>query len=322
MEDDRYETAGRLLELVDEARAGKRLTVARIERRFGVRTAAARRYLRFVEAHVPLEVETLGGRKTSKRPAATERAFVHTVALELGVGMLGWMRATPFYRHVRDIVRQIRGGVAPEEQDRLDRFIRAFAHRARGDVRYDHRRDAIDGLLRAIRERRICRMRYERADRLTSDYLVEPWLLVLYQDRLYLVARKLPDGERRTFDLDGVQSLAPTGDEFVPPSRDECDPDVIFGGSFGIYTGVGEPVLVHVRARGAAAGVFRRRKLHASQETAEGRDGTVDVRLRVAVCPELRSFLLGLLPEIEIVAPGALADDMRAAARAFLEPPR
>ena len=79
---------------------------------------------------------------------------------------------------------------------------------------------------------------------------------------------------------------------------------------------------IHLRARGAAAGVFRRRKLHASQETRALRDGALDVRLRVAACPELRSFLLGLLPEIEVLAPAVLASDLREAARAFVEAPR
>lgn len=321
----KYPTAAHLFDLVDALRAGQRLTVASVMNRFEVDRATADRYLKFLLARYEWVEKKWSGSRLVWRSVGgrrTEQALFDAVALGFGARSLACLRGTRYHRDLLRLLDQTRQNLPEDSHEVVDRFSRCFHYRTEGAADYTSMAADIDQLLEAIRDRRRCSITYERvSDGTVGEYQIEPWFLVYYRDRLYLLARKIPDGVRRTFDLEGLQSLTvdEEGAPFAPPLEHDADPSFVFEHSFGIWTDLGTPTDVEILVRGPAARTLLRRRLHPSQaHDPEREDGWVPVRFRVAVCPELRSYLLSLLPDVRVLQPDSLREELAVAAQAAL----
>ncbi len=305
-----HRSASNILALLSTLEQGGRLSVNRIVKDCDVSRGTAQRYLSLLKDHRPLK-ETLQGAEKFWSLAAggpKTKSFDQTVALELSLSSAPWLRGTPYHRVVSDHVAVCRGTIPPEDQDRLETFIRSFHLRTRGDATYSHKSVVLGLLLDAIRDRHPCEISYVKADG-QHDYRVRPLLLVLYQEQLYLLAENIADGRRRTFALGAVSSVKPdTETVFAIPDRRFTDPSEVFRHAFGIYTDMGEPEDVVVEVTGPAAAAIHRRRWHPSQEVSARPDGWHRVKWHVARCPELESFLLSLLPDVRVVSPVALRE--------------
>ena len=315
-ERDPYPRAHQLLDLVDAVNSGRRLSINGIMKDCKVDRAAASRYLKFVQKRCELEHETRGGEKfwskSVGKPGSAE--FDDVVALELGLESARWLRGTPYFDLFAKQVDRLRQATDPKLADHLYRFVQSFHHRTQGDGTYSTKYQQIRELLRAIRDRRVCCIRYQPHSGAEQDYTIHPILLVLYKDRLYLFARKAETMERRSFVLESIASVRFQEDSppFPPPTPRELDPGHVFEHSFGIYTDLAPPERVVVEVGGSGAMALRRQKLHATQELTEITGGWVRVTWHIAVCPELQSYLLALLPNVRVVAPDSLREGLRA----------
>jgi predicted DNA-binding transcriptional regulator YafY len=252
--------------------------------------------------------------------SAATKSFDEVAGLELSLRSAPWLHASPYRNLLFARVAAERDRVPQDQQDRLQTFVRSFCHRAQGDATYATKIQELACLLRGIRERRPCSFKYERDDGKPREYRVEPLLMVLYKDRLYLLARKKPDAERRTFVLDAITSarVDDDGSQFSIADARYTDPVDVFRDSFGIFTDVSAPVDVEIEVRGSAATMLRRRKMHATQETSPRTNGWWSVRWHVASCPELRSFIASLFPNVRVVKPAVLAEEVSQLARDHL----
>ena len=177
-------------------------------------------------------------------------------------------------------------------------------------------------MLSSIRGHHPCTMAYCRLDGDVRHYRVEPIALVLHQDRVFVMARKLPAREPRLFDLDGISDIeCLTGETFVPPAvRD--DPTNLLRDSFGVYVDEAGPCTVRLSARGPALAALRRRRFHPTQVLGPQQpDGIAEVAFRVSPSPPLAQFVLGWMPHLRVLEPESLRDELQRAARAFLEDP-
>lgn len=320
---DSYSTAQNLFDLVERLDRGGRASVNSIARDFGVSPGTAKRYLTFVKARRDLREIMQGQEKFWKLAAGAPktRPVDLTTALELATRSAQWLSATPYQRLLEDELEAQRSSVDPAVQDRLQTFVRSFAHRTQGDASYATKRSLLDKLLRAIAEHRPCQVTYQRHDGQVMSYRVEPLLLTLYKDHLYVLGRKAPEQNRRTFIVDSIRDV--NIDTECPPfsigDRRFTDLSAVFGASFGIFTDCGPAVDVELHVRGAAAMTFRRRRLHPTQDIDELGDGWLRVRVHVAICPELRAFVQSLLPDVRVQSPPELQRDVVAAARAIVD---
>lgn len=315
----------RIVELLDHIDRGGRVSVPWIVRQFGVSEGTAKRTLATLKTRrptlVPCDATCESGAEKFWRLAERSVASKgpdQVVALELAYRTSTWLSGTPLLQVLSTIIEEARSETADHDQDRLNTFVSSFHHRTRGDASYAGKRNELDRLMYCIRERRPCEFEYERHDG-TRTYRVHPLLLVLYRTQLYLVARKLPDKARRTFAIAAIRTLSfdPTEPSFPRPGPNDLDPSSIFRDSFGIFTDVGEPEDVELLVRGPAIELFSRCPVHPTQSI-EATDGGVRVRLRVAVCPELRSFVRSLVPHVRVLAPAALRDHLDAAVRQYV----
>lgn len=320
---DPYGTARNLFDLIERLDRGGRASVNSIVKDYDVSPGTAKRYLAFVKKRRGLR-EILQGQEKFWMLAAGApkmRPFDFAAALELATRSAQWLTATPYHRLLEEELQAQRSCVDPGAQDRLQTFVTSFAHRTQGDASYANKQSLLEKLLRAIREHRPCEITYQRHDGEVMGYRVEPLLLTLYKDHLYVLGRKAPEQNRRTFILDSIREVKIDADSppFSIGDRRFTDLSKVFGSSFGIFTDCGPAVDVDLHVRGAAAMTFRRRRLHPTQEIEDLGDGWLRVRLHVAVCPELRAFVQSLLPDVRVQAPPDLRRDVVAAARAIVD---
>ena len=277
--------------------------------------AAAARYLDLLSEHLGLVERRRGGRKLMEPVAPEEAAFVRATALSIGLRATPWLRGTIFHEQLMAMLKEQRALLGESTQDQLYRLDHAVYFKG-ADIAQQRSR-TIEQALLAIRDRRMCRLQYRRLDGSTNEYVVEPWCIAHVDGRLFVIARKVPDGRARTFEASDIRSLELQDARFTLPERDESDPAEILRDTIGTYdSNLGPREEVVLQACGAAATLLTRRQLHTSQHVTQGPDEWTTVRLSVVVCPELVAFVLGLLPNIVVHSPPGLRDRVRAAAQA------
>lgn len=319
-----YASARNLFDLAAHLDRAGRISVNWITKKYKVGDGAAKRYIRFLKVR-----RTLRGVKQGKETfwvlaagGAKTKDFDEVAALELALRSAPWLEGTPFYGLLADQVAACRQAVPAEQQDRLQTFIRSFSHRTQGDATYGNKREQLEALLRAIRQRRPCDIEYQRDGGEEDSYRVEPLLLVLYKDGLYLLARNEKQ-KRRTFAMESIASVRIDDDAppFAIADSRFTEPEHVFRHSFGVFTDCGDPVDVELEVRRSAAMRLRRRKLHPTQQLEPLAGDWWRVHWTVARCPELTSFILSLLPDVRVRGPEGLREDVLAAARTFVNDP-
>lgn len=310
MASNEYPDAERLCELIRELGQGEVLDWRRVKERFDVSDSCAYSYMKFLRDFLGRElVKVREGRhvryRLADRDAPTEADITRAASVRFGEIALDVFRGTRYHREANKVAGAERGRVVFEAVDDLDRLTRGLYRRTVGSGDYRHKAAELEVWLDGIRLRRRIAMRYQRVDRAIREYVVDPLVLVLYQDGLHLLSRHAEHGEHRTFNLDGVlhAELLPT--RFLPPEN--LDPQAIYAGSFGIWSDLpAEPVCLHLR--GVARVRAEQRRFHASQEDGEElAGGWRAFRYTVATCPEFCAFVVDLSPNVRIVSPATFA---------------
>ena len=139
-----------------------------------------------------------------------------------------------------------------------------------------------------------------------KDYLVHPYRLVFAQGGLYLLAYVPEYKDVRTFAVDRIASVSLDKQTFTPKERVGTE---VFANSLGVNTG--EPARVEIEFEPRVAPFVRARVWHASQQVKEEGDGRVRLSLNVCHDWALRNWILGWGPYARVVAPAALAEDIR-----------
>jgi predicted DNA-binding transcriptional regulator YafY len=228
---------------------------------------------------------------------------------------MGWLRDTPYHAHLVELIREMRTSVAIEDHDELERFVRSFHFKRREAARDRKHSDTTNQLVTAIRERRVCRATYQKLSGEVGEYVFEPWSLMLIGDASFVLARERSRASARTFELSSIASLAMLDEIFMPPSRAESDAATLLGNSIGSYAAnYDDQQDVTLRVKGQAEVLLRRRPLHSSQTVEPRPDGWATIRLRVVVCPEMVSAVLSLLPDVRVVGPASLREEVGNAA--------
>lgn len=328
MTESRYQLATQLLELLRDAEAGRPLRLKEIEKRFDVQSHCAREYLDWVRDKVALVEERDGRIKVWRRapeadpsPVAVPRA----AALAFAAAALRELEGTEHLAELESMADQARLAVSEGARIRLERVTRTFQVRNAARSRLPDRANVVRELIQAIERRFTASFRYLKRNGDLRSYVVEPWGMVLYHGRLFLVAgRREPavkaGTRRRMFDIDGIQSIAvDEHDRFPEPPGRQIDYHDAFRHSLGIFFDWPDPPAdVHLRVRGPFAVDLQHRSVHDSQQISVAEDGWFDVRLRVYLCPDLVAFVLSMMPHVRVIEPAALRENVESAALAYL----
>jgi len=316
---------------------------------FDVQYPQARADLKLLEELYNLETERDGRTKVWKW-SGLDADYVDVAtaaALELGAISLDLFRDTPYGSAIERVSRYCRERVPPAHRGRIDRLSEALHLRRNWDPvdserLLEHLEVALNALY--VAEPHWLFASYRRADGAVGTYLLLPRYLIWYQGRLWLLA--LHWREPKLFDLAGFENLEryrPSEHGADPIRREldaraadrhpaelegealrefldahDCDPGTFFENSFGIFAGGTPAEKVVLEVRGPWARYLERYRVHPSQEV-ESTEDRLRVHLQVAICPEFESFVLGMVPDVEIHAPESLRENLEARAREWLE---
>jgi predicted DNA-binding transcriptional regulator YafY len=146
---------------------------------------------------------------------------------------------------------------------------------------------------------------------------VQPLHLLCWQYAWYLFAWDYERQDIRTFALGRMTSVKDTGQEFKAAVRFDLREELKY--SFGI-TRAKKPERVHLRFVPTVIPLIVERLWHPSQQlTLNEKDGTLDLTMEVAICPELIRWVAGWRQDVQILSPTALNDTVVQGAADFLK---
>jgi len=229
-------------------------------------------------------------------------------ALYLSRNMLEAVAGTPFQRDLTLAFTRLEKMLSPRMRQFLDRLPEVLGAkpgpRSRGASSSP---ELVAKLLEATLHHRVAHMKYNSiSSGRMKEYTIHPYRLAFAQGGLYLLAFVPEYSDVRTFAVDRMASVSLDKQTFTPT---RAIPDDVFANSLGVNTG--PPSHVEIAFDKRAAPYVRTRVWHPSQSLRDASDGGVVLSLEVCNDLALRSWILGWGPSARVLAPAALAADIR-----------
>jgi len=291
------------------------LTVAEIAERVGMHVRTIYRDLRAMQDELPVRVWQEG-----RRWGAERTSFLPPLKLTLGEAVVLFLSARLMQRHVdrrsADALSAF-NKLASILPDPIARHVHATVA-SMNHLPVHAPRDRVEDLLAtAWAEGRKVRIWYPSSrdgeppsleERLVSPYFLEPNLA---GHTLYLIGHDTFRDRVRTFTLERIQRAELTGELFqVPASFHVAE---FLRHAWGISDE--DLVDVHLRFHNRlAVERVQESRWHASQQTRENVDGTLDVLYRVGGLQEITPWILGWGASVEVLAPPELRQRVAQAA--------
>ena len=306
----RLSSIQRTAKLIALLLSGRDLTRSEATSLLGVRVAAVDRQLEAIGRHVPLVRERRKGQvhvriDRSKITGGAERVPIATmIAACVGASLAKLFEGTTYEKGMHDLVQYVsREAVHPERfQDSRRQFV--FLVRG-GEKALPEKEDVLEEVVDALQRRRGLQMRYRDFFGARKSVRIEPLSLAVYDHQLYVIGRPR-GGPAHAYRFSRIEAAEAVGGTFPYPDKDSYDPERVFADSFGIIVDDKYPIeQIEMSLAPRWASFVRSHRWHRSQESFV-RSGRVHVRLRVRVCPELVSWILGFGPDARVIGPPRL----------------
>ncbi len=306
----RLSSSQRTAKLVAVLLSGRDLTRSDATAVLGVRVAAVDRQLEAIGRHVPLVRERRKGQvhvriDRSKITGGAERVPIATmIAACVGASLAKLFEGTTYEKGMHDLVQYVsREAVHPERfQDSRRQFV--FLVRG-GEKALPEKEDVLEEVVDALQRRRGLQIRYRDFVGARKSVRIEPLSLAVYDHQLYVIGRPR-GGPTHAYRFSRIETAETVGGTFPYPDKDSYDPERVFADSFGIIVDDKYPIeQIEMSLAPRWVSFVRSHRWHRSQESFV-RSGRVHLRLRVRLCPELVSWILGFGPEARVIGPPRL----------------
>jgi predicted DNA-binding transcriptional regulator YafY len=305
--------------------AGRHTTGQELAEEHGVTERTIRRDVEALqEAGFPLYDERVDGRKVWRLVSGYREKVGQTfslaelAALYFGRNLMSYLGGAPFAQDLESAFEKIRQALPARSLPYLSRIQDLFAARPDPWKDYSKKQDVIASLIDATLHQRQVRIEYYSFhSQRRKSYTLDPYRVVYHHGGLYLYARAQEYGEVRTFAVERIERIEVLESGFEVPA--DFSVSEYARGAFGIAGGKAEAVELSFDAE--VAGYIRERVWHESQSLADVAGGGVALRMSVAPGGELRSWIKGFLPHVQVLRPDslrkAIALDLEQARKAF-----
>src|ERR1019366_8967814 len=217
-----YHRLQRILELIREGtRAGSLPNCGHFTRELAVSRRTLMRDLDFLRddhnAPIAYDDSRKGFELTNPmfKLAPVELTRREVFSFSIARKLLERFEGTPLELDMRSVLAKIahslRGTVSLDVESLTDQFTVLAEDQARVELGVWQRAG------RAINQKERLRLRYQRFDGATRDYLLEPYHLVAYHGNWYLLALNTAAGRIETFALSRCRSIEGSGQHFTRP---------------------------------------------------------------------------------------------------------
>ncbi|MBM4390696.1 MAG: WYL domain-containing transcriptional regulator [Deltaproteobacteria bacterium] len=324
MEDRELSKAQALVRLVQLLQRRGGIGAHELMNRFELDARTLRRYLADI-ADMGIPVAEEGHR--DERVVSIDRAYARTgvqltlaeaLSLHFGRSLFTFLDGTTFAADMDDAIERLAPAIGRFPSDAGENLDRKFM--AVPEHRKDYARDGelLDEVVSALLYSNPADAEYRALRGLPKLYRLEPYTLATYRQGLYVFARDVAEDRVKSFAVERfVRFSRLRRERFEYPA--DWDPRAYIADAFGITGGPVDDVVARFSAE--AAPLIRERSWHPSARVEPLEDGGVRLRLRVAVAPELREWLLGFGAAVVVETPASLAgwvrDQHLAAARRY-----
>jgi predicted DNA-binding transcriptional regulator YafY len=312
---DRRRFAGlqRTLKLVKDLLDGEVHNSHTAAELIGKKQAAAQRQLRAIQDTLPGMIwePREGGRvlrfdRTRLGTSLDEKSVVASCfaaslsTLFVGTGLGAGMREARDY-----LVERAPRRKAFKDLDRKFRFVGQG-----GEYSLPDKGPLLDHIISAVFSSQAVTLQYQHFSGVLKMHRVQPLTLCVYGHQIYCIGRSQELGDY-PFRFARILSVSREAGHFTYPGKGNYDPDVLFRDSFGIFISDDFPIAkVAIRLDVRWATYVNSHKWHPSQEVSSEDDGHLIVRLKVRLCPELKSWILGFGKDAEVLSPKKLRDEV------------
>jgi predicted DNA-binding transcriptional regulator YafY len=316
----RFDPLRRLLPLVAGLYRGHRLGWEEVARDTGLGEQQARRMWRTLVDELGLRIARDGRRKVASLPVEDPEwtpDLEGLVAIKFADAAMEAFRGSDVHARWRELADRAVLTASERARGKFELLRSALVyvrgpHTDLGPVR-DSLTEIIDGL--ACRHR--VRLLYRKNG--ASDWEpcdVEPWSLVLHAGSLYLLAPRRGQDQPKLWKLESVRRCERLkGDTYEYPSAYRFDGARHFERFIGVWTSDLLPVDVVLRFVGRIRDYVEATTWHPTERKTRLEDGGVEVRLTVALTPDLDRWVMGFGEECRVVEPPELATRISARLR-------
>ncbi|HWP57330.1 MAG TPA: transcriptional regulator [Candidatus Acidoferrales bacterium] len=226
------------------------------------------------------------------------------MSLYLARSNLSYLAGTPFVDDLDGVLAKLKAGLPQRTINHLERIGQCFIPLLRPLRRYEKQKEALKTLQKALLLQRTARIRHRRPSRgEEAEHKVDPYVLLLYQNGLYLWAYSHTAAAYRSFAVERIAGADLTGETFSIRrdfSREKLNE------SFGIMEEA--PQTVRIRFHRAVAHFLKERQWHPTQKIEETVGGDVIVSMRAGGLDEIASWVLSWGENATALEPPALVE--------------
>lgn len=176
----------------------------------------------------------------------------------------------------------------------------------------------LDDLFTSIKEKIVLNITYQPFGKEPYTQVVHPYLLKEYRNRWFLLARDDNYNTLCNLALDRIRNIKPSKERFK--ENNLFDPNTYFNHLIGVTIPAGEMVNeIILKVKPSQVPYIKTKPIHSNQEIEDQKDGSMLVTLQLINNYELRAVLLSYRPDIEVVSPVILREQIQQMLQTALE---
>lgn len=288
--------------------------------RFELDARTLRRYLSDIRAMgTPIIDEGRGEERvlsieSSWRRTGVSLTLAEVLSLHFGRTLFNFLDGTSFAEDLEGAIERLQPAISRAHADlakQLDtKFIAVPEPRKTWT---ETSSDIVDEVVTALVYNNPVDCRYRAIKGVEKAVLLYPYTLATYRQGLYLFALDVSANVVKTYAVERFSHMKrQRGERFIAPHG--WEPRAHIADAFGIIAGAPEQVVVAFSER--VSGYIRERTWHPTQTFRTLADGRLELRMRVGLSVELRTWICGFGLDAQVLAPSTLIEDISSTLRA------
>ena len=314
-----YNKSQKFVLLLQKLQKKEGVFASKIKQEFDLDDRTLRRYLHDLrEIDLPIQsdrVKNDDGDRDRKlwldakfQRSGVQISLLEWVSLHFGRTLFDFLKGTDFAQDLDDALERLStlaGDMNRQITRNMDLKFMAIPEHAKD---YRDMSDVIEEILSALLYQNPAEAFYTKISGPTRKYVLHPYTLVTYRHSLYLFAYDAIDKKVKTFALDRFRHFKRIrGKHFTLPER--YHPQYVVKDAFGIMGGDIQDV--ELRFSSSASPYIQERIWHHSQQVQAVENGELILKMKVAIAPELKSWILGFGPDVRVLQPTTLAVEIQ-----------
>ena len=280
--------------------------------------AACRQDLVDAEERPLIEAISRGGRRLLRLADAAPRpdsTVFQVLSFYFALAVFQFLDGTVIKDGIDDLWERFARTVPSAHQARLADFQKKFFVVPYAVKDYRDCDDQLDTIVQGLVYQQRLQLDYGGLLGAGKTHVFEPYTLLMYRGGLYLLGRSHRGARIVTLAVERIRTVERLPQRFEYPK--DYSPQQHTEGIFGILEGPESRVELLINNAETHAYLAARR-IHPSQRFHQRRDGTVVLSMTVRGTEELKNWILGFGPYLEVLRPRHLRDEVAAAARAMV----